>query len=85
LTFLKSATGDWLECPASLLEDVLMAIKDILLPLIGVPSPTAVAAIEKCVRVAASFKAEITALAVEEDVLVRSQVVISADLDPPMK
>src|SRR5215471_21171668 len=58
-----------------------MAIKDILLPLIGVPSPTAVAAIEKCVRVAASFEAEITALAVEEDVLVRSQVVISADLD----
>ena len=48
-----------------------MAI-NILLPLIGVPSPTAVAAIEKCVRVAASFEAEITALAVEEDVLVRS-------------
>jgi nucleotide-binding universal stress UspA family protein len=81
LTFLKSATRDWLECPASLLEDVLMAIKDILLPLIGVPSPTAVAVIEKCVRIAASFEAEITALAVEEDVPVRSQVVISADLD----
>jgi nucleotide-binding universal stress UspA family protein len=59
-----------------------MAIKDILLPLVGVPSPAAIAAIEKCVRVAASFGAEITALAVEEDVSVRPQVVIiAADID----
>jgi hypothetical protein len=56
-----------------------MAIKDMLLPLIGNPSPGLIAAIAKCVDVAASFDAEITALAVEEDVSVRPQVMISAD------
>jgi nucleotide-binding universal stress UspA family protein len=60
-----------------------MAIKDVFLPLLGHPSPTAIAAIEKCVDVAASFEAEITALAVEEDVSVRSKVMISTDLDLP--
>ncbi len=56
-----------------------MAIKDMLLPLIGNPSPRLIAAIAKCVNVAASFDAEITALVVEEDVSVRPQVMISAD------
>jgi nucleotide-binding universal stress UspA family protein len=60
-----------------------MAIKDVLLPLLGDPSPGLIAAIEKCVNVAASFDAEITALAVEEDVSVRPSVMISADLDLP--
>jgi nucleotide-binding universal stress UspA family protein len=60
-----------------------MAIKDVLLPLLGGPSPGLIAAIEKCVNVAASFDAEITALAVEEDVSVRPSVMISADLDLP--
>jgi nucleotide-binding universal stress UspA family protein len=59
----------------------LMAIKDILLPLVGIPSPAAIAVIEKCVRLTASFEAEITALAVEEDIFVRPQVVIAADID----
>jgi nucleotide-binding universal stress UspA family protein len=58
-----------------------MAIKDVLLPLLGDPSPGVIAAIEKCVHVAASFDAEITAVAVEEDVPVRPSVVISAALD----
>ena len=58
-----------------------MAIKDLLLPLLGDPTPTAIAAIEKCVGVAASFEAKITALAVDEDVSVRPTVMISADLD----
>jgi nucleotide-binding universal stress UspA family protein len=53
-----------------------MAIKDVLLPLLGNPSPGLIAAIAKCVDVAASFDAEITALAVEEDVSVRPQVTI---------
>lgn len=56
-----------------------MAIKDMLLPLFGNPSPRLIAAIAKCVSVGASFDAEITALAVEEDVSVRPQVMISAD------
>ena len=60
-----------------------MAIKDVLLPLLGDPSLGLIAAIEKCVNVAASFDAEITALAVEEDVSVRPSVMISADLGLP--
>jgi len=56
-----------------------MAIKDVLLALFGNPSPGLIGAIAKCVNVAASFDAEITALAVEEDVSVRPQVMISAD------
>jgi nucleotide-binding universal stress UspA family protein len=58
-----------------------MAIRDVLLPLLGDPSPSVIAAIEKCVNVAANFDAEITALVVEEDVAVRPRVITSADLD----
>jgi nucleotide-binding universal stress UspA family protein len=55
----------------------------VLLPLLGDPSPRLIAAIKKCVNVAASFDAEITALAVEEDVSVRPRVMISSDLELP--
>jgi len=58
-----------------------MAIKDIFLPLVGEPDAAAVAAIDKCVAVAGDFGARVTAMAVEEDVLVRPQVMISDDLD----
>jgi nucleotide-binding universal stress UspA family protein len=58
-----------------------MAIKDILLPLIGEPTAAAVAAIDKCVAVAGHIGARVTALAIEEDILVRPRVMISADLD----
>src|SRR6202521_4827997 len=58
-----------------------MAIKDILLPLVGVPSVAAVAAIDKCMAMAGHIGARITAVAVEEDILVRPKVMISADLD----
>jgi nucleotide-binding universal stress UspA family protein len=58
-----------------------MAIKDVLLPLLGDPSPGVIAAIAKCVNAASSFDAEITALAIEEDVPVRPRVMISADLN----
>lgn len=58
-----------------------MAIKDIFLPLVGVPDAAAVAAIDKCVAVAGGFGARVTAMAVEEDVMVRPKVVISGDLD----
>jgi nucleotide-binding universal stress UspA family protein len=60
-----------------------MAIKDVLLPLLGDPSPGVISAIAKCVNVAASFDAEITALAIEEDVSARPRVMISADLELP--
>jgi nucleotide-binding universal stress UspA family protein len=58
-----------------------MAIKDILLPLVGEPSPAAIAAIDKCMAVAGDIGAKVTAMAVEEDILVRPKVMISADLD----
>ena len=58
-----------------------MAIKDILLPLVGEPSPAAIAAIDKCMAVAGDIGARVTALAIEEDTLVRPRVMISADLD----
>jgi len=58
-----------------------MAIKDVFLPLLGDPSPGVISAIAKCVNAAASFDAEITALAIEEDVPVRPRVMISADLN----
>ena len=58
-----------------------MAIKDILLPLVGEPNAAAVAAIDKCMAVAGDFGARVTAVAVEEDVLVRPKVVISSDLE----
>ena len=58
-----------------------MAIKDVLLPLVGEPSAAAIAAIDKCVAVAGHLGARITAVAVEKDISVRPQVMISADLD----
>jgi nucleotide-binding universal stress UspA family protein len=60
-----------------------MTIRDVLLPLLGDPSPGVISAIAKCVNVASSFDAEITALAIEEDVSVRPRVMISADLELP--
>ena len=58
-----------------------MAIKDILLPLVGEPSAAAIAAIDKCMAAAGNIGARVTAVAVEEDVSVRPKVMISADLD----
>src|SRR5258707_15188107 len=58
-----------------------MAIKDILLPLVGEPSAAAIAAIDKCVAVVGDIGARVTAMAVEEDILVRPKVTISDDLD----
>jgi len=62
-----------------------MAIKQVLLPLLGDPGPGSAAAITKCVKVAASFDAEIIAIAVEEDVSVRPQNLISADFPEEVK
>src|ERR1700674_331572 len=42
-----------------------MAIKDILLPLVGEPSPAAIAAIDKCVAMAGNIGARVTAAAAE--------------------
>ena len=58
-----------------------MAIKDILLPLVGEPNAAAIAAIDKCMAVAGDFGARVTAMAVEEDILVRPKVTISSDLE----
>ena len=58
-----------------------MPIKDVLLPLVGEPDASTIAAIDKCVAVAGDIGARVTALAVEEDILVRPKVMISADLD----
>ena len=58
-----------------------MAIKDVFLPLVGPPHGPALAAIEKCVAVAADLGARITALALEEDVVVRPKVLQPSDPD----
>ena len=58
-----------------------MPIKDILLPLVGEPSAAAIATIDKCMAMAGDIGAQVTAMAVEEDILVRPKVVISDDLD----
>jgi nucleotide-binding universal stress UspA family protein len=58
-----------------------MAIKDVFLPLVGEPNPATIAAVDRCVAVAADFGARVTAMAVEEDIFVRPQVVISSDLE----
>lgn len=58
-----------------------MAIKDILLPLVGEPSAAALGAIDKCIAVAAGLGARIIAVAVEEEIPVRPKVVISADIE----
>jgi nucleotide-binding universal stress UspA family protein len=57
-----------------------MPIKDVVLPLVGEPTEATIAAINKCVAVAGDLGANICAVAVEEDILVRPQV-ISNDLD----
>lgn len=58
-----------------------MPIKDVFLPLVGQPRGPALAAIEKCVAVAADLGARITALALEGDVFVRPKVVLPDDPD----
>jgi len=58
-----------------------MAIKDILLPLVGEPSGAACGAIDKCVAVAGGLGARIIAIAVEEEIPIRPKVVISADIE----
>jgi nucleotide-binding universal stress UspA family protein len=58
-----------------------MAIKDIFLPLVGEPNAAAIAAIEKCVAVAGDFSARVVALAVEEEIPRRPEVVISPDIE----
>src|SRR3954468_5723479 len=58
-----------------------MPIKDVFLPLVGQPRGPALAAIEKCVAVAADHGARITALALEEDVFVRPKVMLSDAFD----
>lgn len=58
-----------------------MAIKDIFLPLVGEPSAAAIAAIDKCMAVARDFGARVTAMALEQDILVRPKVMISDDLE----
>jgi nucleotide-binding universal stress UspA family protein len=58
-----------------------MAIKDILLPLVGEPGAAALAAIDKCMAVAGDLGARIIAVAVEEDIPLRPKVVISPDLE----
>jgi nucleotide-binding universal stress UspA family protein len=57
-----------------------MQIKDVLLPLVGDPGPSAIAAIEKCVAMAGGIGARVSALAVETEIAVRPQVMISDDL-----
>jgi nucleotide-binding universal stress UspA family protein len=58
-----------------------MPIRDILLPLVGEPSAAAIAAIDKCMAMAGDIGAQVTAMAVEEDIMVRPKVMISDDLD----
>ena len=56
-----------------------MPIKDVFLPLIGEPRAATLAAIEKCVAVAAGLGARVTALALEDDAFVRPKVVFPDD------
>ncbi|RTE95018.1 MULTISPECIES: universal stress protein [Bradyrhizobium] len=56
-----------------------MPIKDVFLPLVGQPRGPALAAIEKCVAVAADLGARITALALEEEVYERPKVMLPYD------
>lgn len=58
-----------------------MPIKDVFLPLFGEPRAPTLAAIEKCVAVAADLGARITGLALDDDVFVRPKVVFPDD--PP--
>ncbi|MBW7961183.1 universal stress protein [Bradyrhizobium sp. BR 10261] len=59
-----------------------MPIKDVFLPLFGEPRAPRLAAIEKCVAVAADLGARITGLALEEDAFVRPKVVRPDDPEP---
>lgn len=56
-----------------------MPIKDVFLPLFGEPRAPTLAAIEKCVAVAADLGARITGLALEDDSFVRPKVVFPDD------
>jgi nucleotide-binding universal stress UspA family protein len=58
-----------------------MAIKEILLPLAGEATASAIEAIGSCVAVAGDFGARIVAVAVEEEIPVRPKVVISPDIE----
>jgi nucleotide-binding universal stress UspA family protein len=58
-----------------------MPIKDVFLPLVGQPRGPALAAIEKCVAVAADLGARITALALEDEIFVRPKVMLPDDAD----
>ena len=59
-----------------------MPIKDVFLPLIGEPRAPTLAAIEKCVAVAADLGARITGLALEDDAFVRPKPVFPDDPEP---
>jgi nucleotide-binding universal stress UspA family protein len=61
--------------------DLQMPIKDVFLPLVGEPSQAAVAAIDKCVAVSGDFGARVSVIAIEQDIPIRPQVMISSDLD----
>jgi nucleotide-binding universal stress UspA family protein len=58
-----------------------MAIKDVLLPLIGDSNESVRAAIYKCVAISGDLGARLSAVAIEQDVYVRPQVLISPDVD----
>jgi hypothetical protein len=58
-----------------------MPIRDILLPLVGNADAAAMAAIEKCAAVAGDIGIRVTAIAVENQVVVRPRVTISSDLE----
>ncbi|MCG2625971.1 universal stress protein [Bradyrhizobium sp. WYCCWR 13023] len=59
-----------------------MPIKDVFLPLFGEARAPTLAAIEKCVAVAADLGARITGLAFEDDAFVRPKVVFPGDPEP---
>jgi nucleotide-binding universal stress UspA family protein len=57
-----------------------MAIKDVLLPLVGEPNAAATMAIDKCVAVAGDIGARVTAIAVEQEIMVRPTVAMMSGL-----
>jgi nucleotide-binding universal stress UspA family protein len=59
-----------------------MPIKDVFLPLVGQPRAATLAAIEKCVAVAADLGASITGLALEDDAFVLPKAVFPDDSEP---
>ncbi|WP_234679639.1 universal stress protein [Bradyrhizobium monzae] len=58
-----------------------MPIKDVFLPLFGEPRAATLAAIEKCVAVAAGLGARVTGLALEDDAFVRPKVLFPDDTE----